>query len=134
MSKEKKNPVGRPTKYTDDMPEKLISYFSCFETFIFMDKEFPKIKTKAGFCSEVAKVAKSTFDDWVMKNEKFRVAWEQCKTMQEHMIHTFTANRIIDGNYGKLLAVNCTDLKDKVETTNTNKEIRINIDKEDSEL
>ena len=54
--------------------------------------------------------------------------------MQADQIYQLGANRIFDAGYAKLLTINCTDMKDKVETINTNKEIIITIDDEDNNL
>jgi len=127
------NPIGRPSKYSVEMPDRLIGYFNSLETFVFMDKTYPKIKTKAGFCADNL-IAKATFDRWCEAHEEFRGAWNIAKQMQANQIHNLTANRIIDGNYGKLLAINCTDMKDKVEHTIDKAVIAVNIDKEDEKL
>ena len=133
MTVKKANPVGRPTLYTDEMPSDLVEYFSLIETFVFNDKEYPQIKTKAGFCAR-NKIASSTFDLWCEKHSEFMGAWHITKQLQANQIHNLTANRIIDGNYGKLLAVNCTSLKDKVEQTIDHKNIQINIDNSDKNM
>ena len=125
--------MGRPTKYNDEMPVKLMEYFESFSTFTIMGKEYPEIKTKEGFCSKV-EIATSTFDLWCQKYDDFMGAWRNAKTCQANQIINLTANRIISEGYGKLLTVNVTDYKDKVDHTVEQKTIQINIDKDDDKL
>ena len=116
--------VGRPTKYSDDMPNKLLSYFSEIATFTVMGKEFPRINTKEGFCSQ-ENIATSTFDLWVKTHDAFSGAWAKSKAKQAEFIVNLTANRIIDPNYGKMLTVNVTSYRDKVEHDHKNTDIKV---------
>lgn len=125
--------AGRPSGYREEHCEKLKEYFSTLSTKEFMGKKFPEIKTVEGFCS-VIKISKQTFYNWLDQHSQFLDAWGEAKASQaEHLIF-LSANRLIDPNYGKLLTVNCTDYKDKVESTVEQKTIQINIDSDDENL
>jgi len=130
---ENKVKQGAPTKYTTDIPDKLVKYFSEIRTFILMDKEYPEFNSIEGFCADI-KIAKSTFYEWVKIYPDLSNAFNTAKNFQAKQLFNLTANRIFSESYGKLLTVNCTDMKDKVEQTIDHKNIQINIDKADSEL
>lgn len=55
-----KNPVGRPTKYTDDLPEKALEFIGNGKSVTQLAKHL--------------KVAKSTIYQWAKDNEEFSVA------------------------------------------------------------
>lgn len=107
--------MGAPTKYREDIPEKLLEYFSVIRVKQFLGKDFPEINTIEGFCARI-KIAKSTFHEWVKKYPELSNAYSIAKNWQADQLFFLTSNRIIESGYGKLLTVNCTDMSDKIET------------------
>lgn len=136
---------GAPTKYREDLPKKLIEYFSRplyeikFEAVVTklgmqeipVEKptEFPSIE---GFCSDLF-ISKSTFHEWVKKYPDFTNAYGFAKMRQKkHLVeHGLQGN--YNSAFAKFLAINCTDLVDKVVTEHQGN-IEINIDNDDSAL
>ena len=120
--------MGRPTKYTEDFHKQLIEYFARplyevkYETVmskmgpveIPVEKptEFPSIE---GFCSDHF-INKSTFHEWVKKYPEFSNAYGYAKMRQKkHLVeHGLQGN--YNSAFAKFLAINCTDLVDKVVT------------------
>jgi hypothetical protein len=143
---EKKNPVGRPSKYTDEMPQKLMDFFN-----VPLDREVAReiptkdgvttiIETKPGrlptvegFCASIP-ISKSTFHDWVKANPEFRNALGKCKQMQMQHLITHALEGTYNANFAKFLAQNISEYRDKIETVNENKNIEIKIDSDDSKL
>lgn len=109
------NPVGAPSKYQEDIPEKLLAYFSENRTFVLMDKEYPAFNSVEGFCASI-QIAKSTFYAWVKKYPLLSNALGTAKQYQADQLYQYGANRIFDPSYAKLLTINCTDMVDKKET------------------
>lgn len=144
--KKDKNPGGRPTKYTEDMPTRLLAFFDRpldreVEKQVATNKGVEIIKeikpnrlpTVEGFCAQL-KISKRTFHDWVKRYDEFSHALGAAKQMQiQHLLH-----HGLEGGYNsafaKFVAVNISDYREKVETVNTNKNIEVKIDKDDSDL
>jgi len=121
-------PFGRPTKYTDDMPELLLEFFD-----VELDREVVKevpgkegsfniIETKPnrlptveGFCRH-HKIAKSTFHEWRKKHTQFSNALGIAKQMQMNHLMQHALEGTYNAGFAKFLAVNISDYKDKVES------------------
>jgi hypothetical protein len=117
MSEEKKaNPQGPPTKYNDNVPEQLLEYFKEIVPIEILGVTYPRINSIEGFSASIG-IAKSTFYQWVKIHDDLSNAWERAKDSRADQLYQLTANKIISEGYGKMLTVNCTDMKDKVEST-----------------
>lgn len=130
---QKKRKVGAPTKWVDDIPEKLINYFSEQRYFTIGDKEYPEFNSVEGFCAHI-KISKDTFYRWVKEKSQLSDAFGIAKNYQAKQLFNLGANRVFDSAYAKLLTVNCTDMKDKVDHQVEQKTIQINIDSDDDQL
>lgn len=138
--------IGRPTKYTEDLPETLLEFFS-----VELDREVAKecagkegvftiietrpnrLPTVEGFCASIP-ISKSTFHDWVKKYPEFSNALGKCKQMQMNHLMQHALEGTYNAGFAKFLAQNISEYRDKIETASTNKNIEIKIDKDDSEL
>ena len=121
-----KSKGGAPTKYRDDIPQKLLDYFSTITTITIMGKEYPRFNSVEGFCAQTG-IAKVTFYEWIKKHDALANAFKRCKNYQADQLFNLTANRLFSESYGKLLTVNCTDMKDKIESKEeSNQTIELN--------
>jgi hypothetical protein len=118
MSDQNAPKMGAPTKYTPDVPNQLLDYFSTIRIKTFMGKDFPEINSIEGFCARI-KVSKTTFHKWVKKYPDLMNAYETIKNNQADQLFFLTSNRIISESYGKLLTTNCTDIKERNETSHS---------------
>jgi hypothetical protein len=122
--KPRKEPFGRPTKYREDFPQKMIDYFKrpmwqYEEIEVATAKGVQKITQKVpceppfveGFCEEIM-ISKRTFYDWVEKYPDFSHAFSIAKQAQANRL----ANHAMLGGYNssisKLILANCTDYKE----------------------
>ena len=143
---ENKNPVGRPTKYTEDLPEKILDFFD-----VPLERSIPRdIVTKEGVITIMEikpnrvptierfaanlRVHKSTLYEWSKKYPEFSDALNICRMIQHDMIHQHTFSGDFNAAYSKFYMINNSDMKEKIETVNENKNIEINIDSDDSKL
>lgn len=133
---EKKNPVGAPIKYNSDVPKKLIEFFSR-DLFVEMDngKTMPnRLPTIEKFCADID-IVTSTFYEWCKKYPELSSAFNKAKQFQKDQLMQLALMGFYKEGFAKFVAVNITDMRDKVESQNTNtNEIKINIDKEDENL
>ena len=134
MSKKKSN-AGRPTKYNKDVQKFADDYINNYPDYEEVNgKLIPNNIPTSTELAYLAGVHRETIYNWAKENRQFFDTLERIKQKQEIMITKFGLNKNYDSSFAKFIAVNVTSYKDKIETTNTNKEIQINIDKEDSEL
>jgi len=130
----KKIPQGPPSKYRNEIPEELKAFFSEIKPLLLNDTQvgflFPTIEK---FCSNLD-VVKSTFYKWCQEKPELSDAFNVAKQMQKDTLIQMGANGIYKEGFAKFMAINCTDMKDKIETVNTNREVNINIDKDDANL
>ena len=143
---EKVNPIGRPTKYTDDLPEKLLKFFN-----VELDREVLKevpgkdgvimlsetkpnrLPTVEGFCREI-QIAKSTFHDWRRKYPDFSNALGKCKQMQMNHLIQHALEGSYNSGFAKFLAMNISEYRDKVEDSRDNTSNVVQIQKQDEDL
>jgi len=134
MSEQEKNPVGPPTKYHDKIPEDLKAFFKDIKPLLLNDVEVGFIlPTIEKFCCEID-IVTSTFYKWCKEKPDLSSAFSMAKQYQKDWIIQLANNGIYREGFAKFTAINCTDMKEKIETTNTNTEIILNIDKEDQNL
>lgn len=75
-----------------------------------------------------------TLLEWCKEHEEFSVAYQHCKKIQKDLLIEGGLSGAYKEGFTKFLAVNVTDLRDKIESEVTTRQIQINIDKDDSEL
>jgi uncharacterized Fe-S cluster-containing radical SAM superfamily enzyme len=142
---EPKNVGGRPTKYTEDMPEKLIEFFNKplrsmkkvqqatargvveIEIEEFVDPPFIE-----SFCAEIL-ICKDTFYRWVKKYPAFSDAFRQAKQIQAKVLLIGSMKGYYNSSISKLILANCTDYKEDKEQGQRS-EIKVIIDKQDENL
>jgi hypothetical protein len=120
--------VGRPTKYTEDMPQKLIDYFSkplfrkvlvqqatASGKIVEVEVEKPCLPPlMEGFCAFM-KIGKTTFYEWVKKYPEFKNAFEVSKMHQAEKLATHALLNGYSSSISKLILANCTDYKEDKE-------------------
>lgn len=133
-----RNPVGRPTSYTEDMPEKLLEYFR-----VDVDDYIQHSHTTAGksnirinpkhmpsilnFCESIG-ITTTTFHDWRSKHKEFSVAYTQARELYEQIIlnigfatNSTFATFMLKANFGY------RDNTEIVVTGDANKPVRLKI-------
>jgi hypothetical protein len=134
--KKAKNKGGRPTKYTDDIPQKLIDFFNRplrtkkivqqatargvvdVEIEQFCDPPFIE-----SFCAELL-ISKQTFYRWVDEKDEFRDAFNTVKPIQAKVLLIGAMQGSYNSSISKLVLANCTDYREKREETES-KEIKV---------
>jgi hypothetical protein len=143
--RKRKSNAGRPTKYTDEMPQRLMDFFNVPQERI-VEKEVAtatgvkviretvanKLPTVHGFCASIP-IAMSTFQDWVAANPEFRATLAKCKQMQtDHLMQ-----KALDGGFhagfAKFMMMNLTKYREKVEQKQDT-EIKVTIQDDDQDL
>ena len=132
---EKKNTVGRPSKYNEEIQKYADDYIDNYLDYeVINDKSVPNtIPSKCDLAFKL-RVHRETITNWGKENRQFLDTLERINQKQELMLSKFGLNRGYDGAITKMHMVNLTGYKDKVETINTNKEIVLSVDKDDAEL
>jgi|TARA_R110000851_G_scaffold298994_5_gene454802 hypothetical protein len=146
MTKEIEKPtLGAPTKYTEDIPQRMIEFFNVpllkIEQVEAVTKngvvsmneiaanELPTIER---FCADLM-ISKSTLHIWIKKYPILSNAYDIAKQCQKnHLLQNGLSGRY-NSAFAKFISINCTDLVDKVVTEHQGN-IEINIDSEDSGL
>ena len=116
MSKKTPNPVGAPSKYNEDVPKKLINFFSR-DLFIEMDngKKMPnRLPTIEKFCTDID-IVTSTFYEWCKKYPELSSAFNKAKQLQKDQLMQLALMGFYKEGFAKFVAVNITDMRDKVE-------------------
>lgn len=138
--------AGRPTSYTEDMPERIIKYFdqplyimkkkqiASGGRAVTIEEERPNsMPTFEGFALSVGVIHK-TLRNWCAEHPEFLQAYNACSEIQKG----FIVEHGMMGNYNpgftKFIAVNCTDLRDKVTHEIEGKGITLNVTRDESSL
>lgn len=137
--------MGRPTKYTPEICQRMVDYFN---TELYEIKQ-KKVKSKFGETiqeyavpcrlptferfSVLEDLANSTIKLWREKHPDFSAAYEKCKNIQKEILmhHGLTGN--YNAAFAKFVAINCTDMREQVDH-NIDANLKINeldIDKKD---
>lgn len=143
MTAKKKNPVGPPTKYRPNIPEKLLEYFvveytpfkevvaSAGKAIEITKQKLTKFPTFDGFCAEIGIVI-STFHEWRKIYPELSKAYSVCKQRQKQYLVQGGLNGSYNANFAKFVAINCTDMMDtqhvKAENEHTVKDYGIAFD------
>ncbi len=127
--KPSKNKGGRPTKYKPEYCEAIVAFFSKDPTTL---KEVTSI-TKKGITTHKVEVPEKlpllsafarsidvdedTLLNWTKEHPEFFGAYTRAKALQkEFLIHNGLAG-LYDTKFAMFVAVNCTDMRDKVDHT-----------------
>lgn len=133
-----RNPVGRPTSYTEDMPEALLSFFrvdiddiikhnltSAGKSNIRIDPKY--LPSMIKFCESVG-IHQSTLHEWRSKHAEFSEAYAQARQLYEQMIldigfatNSTFATFMLKANFGY------RDNTEIVVTGDANKPVRLKI-------
>lgn|SRR5574338_233963 len=101
--------VGRPTKYTSEMPAKLIE--AMFEG-----------KSVLRFCRDI-RVDKDTFYEWVKVHPEFSAAFRQgktdCEAFWEDWLVEHLGDKNVNGSLVRLFMTNRFGWSDKKDISNT---------------
>ncbi len=139
--------TGRPTKYKECYPQEMIEWFKRVD-YITRSKQIATASgriadieetlpcdypTFAGYAVHIS-VCMDTLTEWRKVYPAFSSAYKECKAIQTQIICKHTLKGDYNASFAKFLMINNLGYKEKIETENTNKEIVVNIDKQDSEL
>jgi hypothetical protein len=120
MTKRKKPedhlPDGRPTKYTEEMPGKMIAFFNrdCVTYDQRGNKKVVKFPTFERFAFD-NDVHHETLLEWSRKHPAFSEAYKKCKEFQKDLLVEGGLGGHYNNQFAIFLAKNVTDLRDKVE-------------------
>jgi hypothetical protein len=131
MTKKKdlvKPTLGAPTKYTDDVPKRLMDFFNRplykIEQVEVMTKQgiqkinetvANELPTIEKFCADLM-IHKSTLLAWVEKYPILSDAYSFAKQSQKNHLLQNGLNGRYNSGFAKFVAINCTDMVDKIET------------------
>lgn len=117
---------GRPSDYREEYVEKIIEYFdqplyvmkkkqiASGGRKVIVEEERPNsMPTFEGFAGKI-KVTHKTLLNWCKDNPEFLQAYEHCKDIQKKFIMEHGMMGNYNPGFAKFIAVNVTDLKDKV--------------------
>ena len=110
-------PAGRPTKYTKDMPERLIEYLERYN-------ELGEYPTLAGFAIEVD-ITRETLKEWAKDSEKypeFSCAYKKVQEYQEAILVRKSLNGDYKGPFPIFVAKNNLGWHDKQEIDHSSKD------------
>lgn len=126
MSKPPGYKFGRPTEYTSEMCEKLVEYFdqplyvikkkqvASGGRAVWVEEERPNsMPTFEGFAGSIG-VTHNTLRNWGRDNPDFLSAYAHCKDIQKKFIMEHGMMGGYNPGFAKFIAVNVTDLKDRV--------------------
>jgi hypothetical protein len=132
-----KRPIGKPTKYRPEYPEKLLEYFESHPLYMEFEeermsasgaiktvrvREAGDLPTFEGFALEIG-VIHETLIEWSKKHPDFSEAYTACKGIQKKFIQTHGTKGRYNANFTKFFAINCLGMRDSshVETDNNHK-------------
>lgn len=130
MAKKKSNnPLGVPTKYRKEIPQEMIDFFNR----PLMKAQQVEVLTKTGqikmvtemvanelptiekFCCDLM-ISKSTLHEWIKIHPELSNAYDFAKQAQKNHLLQNGLSGNYNGSFAKFVAINCTDMVDKVET------------------
>ena len=129
------NPVGAPVKYHDGIPKELTTFFDrpLYTLDVDGNKVPSKLPTIERLCYDID-IVKSTFYVWAKKYPELSNAFEKAKSYQKDQLMQMALMGIYKEGFAKFVAINVTDMVDKVEHNVNQKNIEVKIDKEDEKL
>jgi len=123
-TKKSKHAVGRSTKYKPEFCDKLIKYFDAEPWKIVEGKRaYRRMPTIEGFAKRI-KVCISTIYNWIDKDHasfqpEFLDAYNKAKQLRKNWLIDVGLSGLSPANSFKFVAVNCTDMRDKVQEEHT---------------
>ena len=125
MKAKKPTKIGRPTKYTDEMPAKMLEFFDQPLTYVtteqkmsasgvVMDIEVVKatpMPTFEGFALTLM-VCTDTLKEWRDVHKLFSATYKLCKGIQKNFLMNHGMSGQYNSNFAKFVAINCTDMVD----------------------
>jgi len=105
------NKVGRPTKYKDDYPSKLVDFFRM----IISTGNFP---TFEGFAAKIS-VNSDTLHEWKNKIPEFSESYSIALNLQKENLFMKTLRKDYDSSFAKFLASACYGMSDKTQVDQT---------------
>jgi hypothetical protein len=92
-----------------------------------------KLPTIERFCCDID-IVTSTFYEWNKKYPDLSSAFKKAKAYQKDQLMQMALMGIYKEGFAKFVAINITDMKDKIEHTVEKASITVKIDKDDKEL
>ena len=132
--------LGRRSDFNHSLVDKMKSYL---DSPLYEDLKDDDGKVTKRIPSEMPSIVglaielgihRKTIHSWVKTNEHFADYIELLKQKQKRWLLYHGLNKNIDSNFGKFVAINCTDMSDKKEHAITTEKIEINIDSDDAKL
>ena len=134
---EKKNTVGRPSKYNEEIQKIADDYVDNWKLYMEVgsDMVINSIPSIASLALEL-KVHRDSIYEWEKDNSKcqFSDTLERLRQKQESFLIHHGLTKGYDSGFAKFMAINITKYRDKIETVNTNREIKVEITGEDAKL
>lgn len=132
--------LGRRSDFNHTLVDKMKQYLDrpLYEDLTDLDGKVTKripseMPSIVGLALEIG-VHRKTIEAWNKKYNHFADYIELLKQKQKRWLLYHGLNKNIDSNFGKFVAINCTDMTDKKEHQITTEKIEINIDADDAEL
>lgn len=129
---------GRPSKYNEEMCDKLLEYFNVepyetkYEIYTYKDgttkeKEYEvanDLPTVQGFCKTIG-IHRDTFYEWCKVHEEFSDTFKKCKEMMEYNWQVCSLKGLYSNAYTIFFGKNVFKYTDKqeLETTNVNVDV-----------
>lgn len=111
------NPVGAPSKYHSGVPSQLLEFFNKPLFQEVNGKTMPNfLPTIEKFCCDI-NISTSTFYEWCKKHDELSSAFEKAKQAQKNQLMQLSLLGFYKEGFAKFVAVNITDMRDKVEST-----------------
>jgi hypothetical protein len=133
-----KRPNGRPPKYDDSMPEKLVEFYlacagnrSTDPSVPILKETFNRMPTFTGFAMSVC-VTPRTLYNWAEKYEPFAEAMAHCNAIQDDMLQQFSLNGIWNPSMATFVLQAKHKWK-KTDVVETNANIHLSFDSQDED-
>lgn len=128
MAEQKPKKIGRPTKYRDNFPKKLLKYF--LNSPKFEEKELPhydkdgnlkwvdvkrfpgKLPTFEHFANYILDVSVNVLYEWCKKYPEFLGAFTRAKEIQKDFIIENGSSGLYNPTFTQFVAKNITDMRD----------------------
>lgn len=125
--KRPKNPIGRPTKYSEEMPQALLDFFQAIKEEVLEVEENMALSgvlqwvqkpvdppLLSGFAISMA-VHRDTLHEWARVHTDFSDAMKTAKEIQEWVVARMVSHGAYAPAFGIFMLKNCSDWTDKHE-------------------
>lgn len=129
--------IGRPSKYNQDIPKKMVDWFieMTKKDGTWLNKTTyipPKLPTFERFAVFEMDICMDTLQEWRTVYPEFSGAYQKCKAIQKDHLNEYGMNGLYNASYTKFVAMNITDMREKVETkTESKNEIKLSYNLDD---